>query len=226
LISISPSSSAYLGQFTGNASELSSSKEDFRLKTLFIGLQTEIWEHYRISLQIFVPSALISEAHLHLLLYHVKKAFDTKNNISNLPAMEFLLYLGGQRQIKEALKRVGHDFSLISNDSFTFGLVLFGEPENVKGAIGILSERHRAFLGDEFKFNVRAYLDGLYAQNPLIISRLEMNLKTEGKTSSSQISSVDGLYAAFSAEDIEKALIDILNQKMVKLYLDNYKEIK
>jgi KEOPS complex subunit Cgi121 len=82
-----------------------------------------------LSLQMFNADFVFGTIHLHSAVLHAERALTNKTNLSDSIAVEILLYASGERQIKQAIEKMG-----IKNDTEKFVLVIFDSEPNRSAA--------------------------------------------------------------------------------------------
>lgn len=83
----------------------------------------KLGEKYHVIIQLFDARLIFGKKHLESSIIHAQRAFESKTNLAGDMAIEILLYSSGERQISQAIGKIG-----IKKDCQEFGLVLCQEP--------------------------------------------------------------------------------------------------
>lgn len=73
--------------------------------------------------QFFNDAYVLNQDHVFKSIYFVQKAFLNNFNISNRKNIEFLLYLAGERQIKNAIEAIGLNISNLKDKLLTYCVI-------------------------------------------------------------------------------------------------------
>lgn len=200
-----------------------SSLNSTNLMDRYSKIKSTIQENLHADCQIFLPSVCLSEKHLDLVLFFVEKTFRMKNNISSQPAIEFLLYLSRQRQIKSAIETSGIANAKTKTLPTSFGFIAFGSQK--------LENVSNEYLGP--------FLDLYDSKTMPIPSNDELfQWITDHKISESLLRRYLLAYSipipsnmgigvvihSLQPDMLERILLDILSEQMSSLYLTNQKQ--
>jgi len=185
-------------------------------------IKTMLQDKLHADCQIFSPGICLSLKHLELVLFFVEKTFRMKNNISSQPAMEFLLYLSRQRQIKSAIETSGIVNAKDKLLPSSFGFVVFGSPMTNDISNDFLSPFLELYTCRQlFPPSMNELIHWISSQklsDPL--------LRRYFLAYSIPIPSGQNIFdnlSSFSVEQLEQILLDILTEQMTALYLSNQK---
>lgn len=188
----------------------------------FTKVKTKLHEKLNADCQIFSPGICLSEKHLDLVFYFVEKTFRMKNNISSQPAMEFLLYLSRQRQIKAAIEISG---IMNAKDKVlppSFGFISFGSPvvnDISNDDLSPLLEVYNCKILSSPSFDQLIQWISYQKISDSLLRRyfLAYNISV------SQDQQIIDVLRSISVEQLEQILLDILSEQMTALYLSNQK---
>ncbi|MFW6121546.1 MAG: KEOPS complex subunit Cgi121 [Petrotogales bacterium] len=93
-------------------------------------------QSHHIIIQVFDADMVYGKKHLVSAVEHAIRAFKQKTNTSDSLPMEILLYASGERQLKQAIPKLG-----IKKDKTNIAMVFVNNIEVVKDAYGKLSEK-------------------------------------------------------------------------------------
>ena len=80
----------------------------------------ELSEKYHVNIQLFDADYIYGRDHLESAVMHAERAFCAKTNLAGDPSIEILLYASGERQIKQAIEKLG-----IKKGMREFGMVVY-----------------------------------------------------------------------------------------------------
>jgi tRNA threonylcarbamoyladenosine modification (KEOPS) complex Cgi121 subunit len=180
----------------------------------------------QIHCQLFNAAFYLSDEQISRALTHVFRTFSVKNNISNQPSVEFLLYLAAERQIGKAFDLVGLKSPEKNKSLNCLCLIIFGE-EMIE--LNHIQSIITSFQANAFNFVPRTIdcsLDELIAKKSLFkISDgtlwriIKCNAEYINSTQLHSISELERLPRSI----LIHALEDAINEKMVKMYVETNK---
>ncbi|MHA1745501.1 MAG: KEOPS complex subunit Cgi121 [Promethearchaeota archaeon] len=189
----------------------------------FIELKDQLWAEFGVAFQIFNPDALFSQNHLKFIIHHVFHTFQTKTNIAQQPAMEFLLYLSQHRQIQKAIEDVGVQFPDKNDKPANLGLTLFGPSESLSKAFQHLKTQLGTSPLDMFPFPKSANYLQFMQKFEISVPQLVTTLQGDGQPVPEDLTSYTQLHQALPHSTLQHAIEDLINLGMVKLYTQNFK---
>ena len=210
--------------WVGSLSHLFPSNADSKAKMdFFIDLKDQIWAEFGVAFQIFNPDALFSQNHLKFTLYHVFHTFQTKTNIAQQPAMEFLLYLSQHRQIQKAIDAVGVRFPNNGNKPVNIGLTLFGPSEILPKTYQYLQKQLGTSPLEKFSYPLPSNYLQFMQRFEISLPQLATALQGDGQLVPEDLTSYTQLQQTLPHSTIQHAIEDLINLGMVKLYTQNFK---
>jgi tRNA threonylcarbamoyladenosine modification (KEOPS) complex Cgi121 subunit len=218
---VSTSCSYWLSEFSGKLENYSDPEGKTKGLDYYLRLKDLIFQKFHCHYQIFQKEWIISNQHIYLVLAHVAQAFNSKSNISKNKDMEFLLYIAIQKQINRSIKLVGVNFTKNRTDALDFAQIVFGLKENVKKAVEFLLNLNIQTI-QAFNFNksinftdiIEKYnINEQLIKNQLIFNPQSSYLKHDGEK-----------IGSLPEEERNSVLLEAINQKMIQLFLENYKK--
>jgi KEOPS complex subunit Cgi121 len=85
----------------------------------------ELGAKYNSHIQLFDANFIFGRDHLESAVLHAERAFDNNSNLAGDPSIEILLYASGERQIKQAIDKLG-----IKKGLREFGMVIYVPRKN------------------------------------------------------------------------------------------------
>jgi len=189
----------------------------------FIDLKDQLWAKFGVAFQIFSTNALFSHNHLKFIIHHVFHTFQTKTNIAQQPAMEFLLYLSQYRQIQKAIDTVGVQFSDKDDKLVNLGLTLFGSSNSLPKALQYLKKQLGTSTVEKFPFPIPSENLQFMQRFEISLPRLATTLQGNGHLVPEDLTSYTQLRQSLSHSTLQHAIEDLINLGMVKLYTQNFK---
>jgi tRNA threonylcarbamoyladenosine modification (KEOPS) complex Cgi121 subunit len=104
--------------------EILGARGKFENIDIIISSLKELGDRHGIMIQIFDAKLIFGKSHLRSAVLHAKRAEENRTILANSLTVEILLYSSGERQIGQAIEKMG-----VKPDSSEFGLVLYGIPE-------------------------------------------------------------------------------------------------
>ena len=151
-------------------------------------------------IQLFSLSKCLGLEHIKIAIYHGLKNVYKNNMISNLAENELLLYLSIQRQISKAFATMG-----ITKEDFT--------NTHFKKELLIISPNQISIQKKIADLNSKIFIKPIYPKLPnTIIKQYELAKNYDIKTDFQEPIDIEVLY---------KTIIARLNEKMIKLTLEN-----
>ncbi|UCH89696.1 MAG: hypothetical protein JSV49_03340 [Thermoplasmata archaeon] len=80
-------------------------------------------EKYNVTLQLIDARLIFGKAHLDSAVFHAQRAMAKSTNLAKSIAVEIILYASGERQIGQAITKMG-----IKSDTEEFGLIIYDLP--------------------------------------------------------------------------------------------------
>jgi KEOPS complex subunit Cgi121 len=147
---------------------------------------------YGVEVQFFDASLVATWQHLYFAALDALTAFDSKENISKSLAMETLLYASGERQITRATERMG----IKPSTSDVAVLIVGKEPKQIESTFQVTSR------------NIGAQHDEKV---------LELSKSKKEKIREAFNISETELQTAMEKDDLDKALVDLIIERMALL---------
>ena len=164
-------------------------------------------------LQFFNRKLILNFNHIFYAIYHTLKSFHLKTNISNKMGIEFLLYLGGNRQIKKAIESFGITTHQINQGTIDFCIISINN--NLRMILTEILTRTKA---KEISFDLgkKSYTEFEIIRKYFRIN--ENQIKTVLK--SYRVNAEDTFSKESNFENLYLALEDLICEKMVLLSLE------
>jgi hypothetical protein len=189
----------------------------------FIELKDRLWAEFGVAFQIFNPDALFSQNHLKFIIHHVFHTFQTKTNIAQQPAMEFLLYLSQHRQIQKAIEDVGVQFPDKNDKSVNLGLTLFGSSDSLPKALQHLKTQLGTSPVEKFPFQIPSENLQFMQRFEISLPQLAIALQGDGQLVPENLTSYTQLHQSLPHSTLQHVIEELINLGMVKLYTKNFK---
>ena len=189
---------------------------DLRLNELLDIVDKVQFQYKNSTIQFFNPEKVLNVEHVYNACYFSEKAFKLKFNISSKKNLEYLLYLSGKRQIKNALEDFGLNDEIINKKSIE--CLVISPINNIEKIIDILSinlhlaVENTSLLNKSLKklITVKDYFEVSDEQLFSVLKTRDVNVK-EGNLLNADIN------------ELYSALNDLICEKMVLLSLEKIK---
>ena len=217
---VSKNCSYWVSEFKGQTEKYSDPSKKIIGLDYYLVLKDLVLQKFQCHYQIFQKDWILSNQHIFLILSNITQAFKSKSNISHNENIEFLLYLSIQKQINQAIKLVGVNFTKIQANPLDFAQIIFGQGENVKESVEfLLNLKIQTIHAFNFK-NSHSFIHLIekYDINEILIKN---QLIFNHPTHFSDLDQID--IASLPEKEWKPLILNAINQKMVKLSLENIK---
>lgn len=173
-------------------------------------------EEEDINIQIFNSGKIIAPKHLYYAVYFAEQAFALSSNISKNKSIEYLIYASGQRQIKNAIEKVGF---LIQNGHDKYAYIVISAPtqEKINNKFSELLSVLNAIAVEDALLPLNQFrIDYLKQHFHLTDFELENSLHCMGLPS-------ETIFLNKDEETKLQAFLQIFTEKMAQLLMENFK---
>ncbi|MBN2155160.1 MAG: hypothetical protein JW776_03900 [Candidatus Lokiarchaeota archaeon] len=185
----------------------------------FFDILNKLQDSTSTTIQIFNPEPIISPQHLYFAIYFTEQAFALSSNISNTKSVEYLIYTSFQRQIKNAIEKVGFPFEDGIHPEYANIIITGDSKEKVSQFSTVVLPTIKARIVEYVTPNLTnsriQYLQSLFQIHDFEIKNALLCL---GYSSEDKITD--------QKEEVKiRTILHVIIEKMTLLFMENFKHL-